>query len=249
MYHSITFDNVANTWDRWHLVPSTRPHVSPPELKTNVVDLPGYNGFVDLSDLLFLGPTYGQRKGSWQFIAHPDYHISEPWHYKYSDIMQFLHGKYHTVILEDDPYFYYEGRLSVNQWATGKSFSQITIDYVLQPFKKEILMSDQDWLWDPFSFVDGIIRSYKDIVVNGSYQLRVKTGEERVHPSISNTGSSDIYITYYPNYGGVTTRKMISSGTSVTYDDLYFQNDMGVNWPIQFDGNSTVSVSFRGGWL
>lgn len=247
MYHSIDISG-ANTWDRWHLVPSSRPHVSPPEVKSNIVDLQGYHGYIDLSDLLLGGPAYGQRKGSWQFVAHPDYHVSEPWHYKYSDIMQYLHGKRHTVILEDDPFFYYEGRLNVNQWATGKAFSQITIDYTLQPFKKEIIESDEDWLWDPFSFVDGIIRAYSNIVVNGTYTMRILTGEEKVFPSFTNTGNGQLSITYYSNRTNQTTTKTLNSGETKSFEDLWFQGD-GDDWPITFSGNSTVTVKFRGGWL
>ena len=44
MYHSITFDNEKNTWDDWHLIPSSRPLVAPPSIKSNYVDVAGVDG-------------------------------------------------------------------------------------------------------------------------------------------------------------------------------------------------------------
>ena len=40
MYHSIAFGN-KNTWDDFYLVPSTKPIILPPEVKTKIVDIPG----------------------------------------------------------------------------------------------------------------------------------------------------------------------------------------------------------------
>ena len=47
MYHSITFYTGTiklNTYDDWHLVPETRPLVTPPTQKTKYLDIPGANG-------------------------------------------------------------------------------------------------------------------------------------------------------------------------------------------------------------
>ena len=51
MYHSITI-GTKNTWDDWHLIPKSRPLVNPPSVKTNVVDIPGGDGALDLSTAL-----------------------------------------------------------------------------------------------------------------------------------------------------------------------------------------------------
>ena len=243
-YHSINIDG-RNTWDYWHLIPTARPIVSPPEIKSNLVEVPGRYGFIDLSTILTGRTMYGSRQGSWTFIAHPDYHDSEPWNTKYSDIMQYLHGKTHHVILDDDPFYYYEGFLKVNSWQPGENWSQVAIDYTFQPFKKEIITSTEDWLWDPFSFVDGIIRSYKDIVVNGNYTLDVDVGEEMIIPefivSELETGNE---ITVSSNSSG-NSHTLTSEGT-FSFSDIYLQ---GLGNTIVFDGNGVISVRFRAGWL
>ena len=73
MYHSITFDNEKNTWDDWHLIPSSRPLVVPPSIKSNYVDVAGIDGGIDLSDYPTSQPTYNYREVSWEFIVMNGY--------------------------------------------------------------------------------------------------------------------------------------------------------------------------------
>lgn len=66
MYHSIIISG-KNTFDEWGLVPTSRPVINPPEVKTTYVDLPSSHGQLDYTDLLLAETPYGQRKGSWEF--------------------------------------------------------------------------------------------------------------------------------------------------------------------------------------
>ena len=62
----------------------------------------------------------------------------ERWAAVYRSLVKFLHGRRHTVILEDDPNYVYTGRLSVNEWQSVQHNSLISIDYVLEPFPRNI---------------------------------------------------------------------------------------------------------------
>lgn len=53
--------------------------------------------------------------------------------------------------------YYYEGRLSVNSFRSDRVIAKIVIDYELDPFKKTVFSTTEDWLWNPFDFVDGVI--------------------------------------------------------------------------------------------
>ena len=131
MYHSVTFGN-KNTWDNWHIVPSSRPVFNPPKQKVNTLDIQGGNGIIDLSESLTGYPVYNNREGSFEFIVMNDY---KPWQETYSDIADYLHGQKMRAVLEDDPQYYYEGRFSVNSWKSDKDWSKITIDYNVSPYK------------------------------------------------------------------------------------------------------------------
>lgn len=131
MYHSITF-GTKNSWDDWRLIPTSRPFVAPPQVKTKYIEIPGTDGQIDISELMTGRPLYNMRSGSWEFIIRP-----EDWAFEdaVSTIMTYLHGKSMRVILEDDPEWYYEGRLSVNQLKCDKAYNLITINYNLNPYK------------------------------------------------------------------------------------------------------------------
>jgi hypothetical protein len=153
MYHSITFGD-KNTWDDWGLAPSSRPVFDPPTVKTKTIDIPGGNGVIDLTESLTGYPVYNNRSGSIEFIVVDQ---DREWYDIYSEIMNYLHGQMMKAILEDDRGYYYEGRFSVNSWKSNKDWSRITIDYDVNPYKWSVLSSLDDWLWDPFSFKDGVI--------------------------------------------------------------------------------------------
>lgn len=161
MYHSITIGD-KNTWDDWHLIPTTRPLFNPPTVKTNIIDIPGGDGVLDLTTALAGRPTYNNRTGSWTFIVQNGF---KDWTALYSEIMVYLHGQKFRAVLEDDPAYFYEGRFSVNQWKSDKDWSQIVIDYNVGPYKKEIANTGSDWLWDPFNFETGVIRNYRNLSV------------------------------------------------------------------------------------
>ena len=167
MYHSITIGN-KNTWTDWHLIPASRPLVNPPSVKTNFIEIPGADGTLDLTESLSGRAMYGDRTGQWTFYVDNGH---GSWASIYSEIMGYLHGKNFTAVLEDDPFFYYEGRFSVNQWLSEASNSKIVINYEVGPYKLYSITDGDLWLWDPFSFETGVIKSYRNMKVNGVVPL------------------------------------------------------------------------------
>lgn len=237
MYHSITFGD-KNTWDDWHLMPSSRPVFNPPSTKTHYVDIPGANGKIDLTESLTGYPVYENRTGSFEFIVANGY---QDWDVLYSKIMNYLHGNKMRAYLEDEPYFYYEGRFEVNQWKSDKYYSIIVIDYDVYPYKKEPYTSTEPWLWDPFDFENGIIREYSDLVVEESLDLVIDGRKEHVMSVITVTSTDgsgmDVKMgteTYHLNDGVNTNPNIVVGEKSVT---------------LTFIGNGTVSVLYQGGSL
>lgn len=171
--HGIKFkvgNTTKDTWTDWRIVPTSRPVVNPPEAAIDMVMIPGATEALDLSDSVSGYPTYGIRSGQWEFRV-----INKTlWAEVYSMIMNFLQGKSVQVILNDDPAYYYTGRCQVNKWQSDQNFSNIVIDYQLNPYKYFVQDSSEQWKWDPFSFIDGVIRSsYNNIEVDGTATLSV----------------------------------------------------------------------------
>ena len=149
MYHSITIGDM-NTWDDWHLIPSSRPAFSMPQPSISSVEIPGRNGSIDTTEMNGKAITYSDRTGSFDFYVENGYWPS--WSEAYSTIALYLHGKKHKAVLEDDPMYYYEGRFSVNEWRSNASHSSISISYQVGPYKKNIYAAGSDWLWDEMEF-------------------------------------------------------------------------------------------------
>lgn len=143
----------VNTWTDWHLIPASRPEISPPEVYTNYVELPGCHGKLDLSEYLTGYPVYRNRSGSLEFIAANGHGF---WAERYNQICNFLHGKKLFMVLYDEPEYFYTGRFRVQKWnSDGKTnWSTITIDYELDPFKFVLPRASFDDYWDRFLLSD-----------------------------------------------------------------------------------------------
>ena len=119
MYHSVTFGSM-NTFSDWHLVPEGRPVIVMPEPKKVTVDIPGRNGLLDLSESIRKFPVFNNREGSLKFHVLNGY---GDWAVRYSNIANYLHGKELEVTLEDEPGWFYKGRVQVNNWTSNNDGS------------------------------------------------------------------------------------------------------------------------------
>lgn len=140
--HSVTFNTDKNTFTNWHLVPETRPVIAQPEVKTNIVEIPGSQGVLDLSEALTSYPLYKNRTGDLAFKVLDDFATPSSsfpytsWAELYNAIAGELHGQTGTVTLADDPNWFYSGRFTVSwESQTDGSGSKVTIGYDLEPFR------------------------------------------------------------------------------------------------------------------
>lgn len=147
MYHSIDIGE-KNTWTDWHLIPTSRPFVALPTVNEKTVEIPGRNGVIDLTTFLTGSPTYGNRKGSWEFFISNEYFSDtdkwKTWSEAVKTISEYCHGKVLTVTLEDDPKYSYTGRLKVS-YSPQKDYSTITISYDFDPEAKENKEGEDDF--------------------------------------------------------------------------------------------------------
>lgn len=259
MYHSITFGD-KNTWDDWHLVPVSRPVFAPPAVKTKIVEIPGGDGVIDLTESLTGYPVYENRTGSFEFIVVNDtYSIvedHEEWYEVYSKIMGYLHGKKMRAVLEDDKEYYYEGRFSVNSWTSDNNYSTISIDYDVSPYKWLIRTSLDDWLWDPFSFVSGVIQSgmFKDMLITeneAEFVIQNELyGRAPVCPSfiVSTTSGEGAIVRFVNESLGIDITKTVFDGTAL-FPDIIFYGECIALYLRSVSGTGTVSLDFRSGRL
>ncbi len=226
MYHSLIISG-KNTYEEWGLVPTSRPLVNPPEVKTTYVDLPASHGILDYTDLLLGETPFGRREGSWEFAVRP----GDSWVDVYSSLLNYLHGKEHYVILEDEPDYQYRGRLTVKSWKSEREYSKVTIDYNLDPFKYNVASSsEEDWLWD--DLFDLTIRYGTFSVTGTKYRTFINEGSKAVTPTFICSSSMTV------EFNEVTYTLVAGKNYNA---NLAFQP--GDNLMV-FTGNGTVEVSY-----
>ena len=234
MYHSITF-GTKNTWDDWHLIPTSRPLFNPPSVKTNLIEIPGGDGALDLTTALAGRPLYKNRTGSIEFYVDNDF---RDWTVLYSEIMIYLHGHKMRAVLEDDPNYFYEGRFAVNAWKSNKDRSSLVIDYDVNPYKQAITGTGMDWIWDTFNFENGVILYYKDLPVRGSLNATILVEMMPVSPTII-ASATRMTVTFS---GGV--HNLLRGINNIPEIVL----PPGTNI-LTFAGNGSVTISQKGGRL
>lgn len=258
MYHSITFidetDAKKNTWDNWYLIPTSRPVFNPPKVKEKYIEIPGSSNVIDLCEAIRGYPVYENRTGSVKFIVDNGH---RSWDELYSEIVEFLNGRTVKAILEDDLYYYYEGRFTVGEPNGAPHWSEITIEYELKPYKKCVMTSIEDWLWNPFNFDIGVIPQsfFKEYEVSGSAHLSFTQegliGRMPVCPTITvaSTDGNGMNIWLYNEELGIEVEKRFPNGTST--DERYIFSKISSKNPLALSltGNGKVTFDFRNGRL
>ena len=160
MHHEIQFGegiDARRTWTDWGLFAMQQPTFTPPAVKRKIIDIPGGDGEFDLSEAISGYPTYANREGTWNFLIPEGSRYFLP---LYNKMSEYLHGQHMKVWLpDDDPGWYYEGRVWVDSMASDRLHSVVAISYDVGPYKWKVNTSSEPWLWDPFSFVDGVIEN------------------------------------------------------------------------------------------
>lgn len=263
MIQSVTFGNQIevnneigyrligkNTYADWKLLAVTRPIISPPEPKTNFVDIPGGNGSLDLSESLTGYPLYSNRTGSFKFRV---LNVGVPWSERYSEIMENLHGKAMMIVLEDDPEWFYKGRVSIDSWESGNTWSEITINVQVEPFKWFVQSSMDSWIWDIFNFETGVTTDFfLEIVINSPSSWVQKTfeawslGSAPISPVFIVSGASNLQARFVNEVLGINKTVSLINGRNEVPDFIFHGLKQ---YTIEFMGVGQVSLEFRKGRL
>lgn len=251
MYHSVFFGG-KNTWDDWHIVPTSRPVIKPPTKKTNYLDIPGADGVLDLSESLTGYPVYNNREGSIEFLVMNDY---QPWEVLYSVILEHIHGQRMQMILEDDDQYFYDGVFEVEDWQSTVPRSTIVIKYKVGPYKWNINKTTDDWLWDPFNFEYGKTQSdvFKDITVDSDDWVLNEFDKYMVEAApvcpdfiVSSNDGFGMDVGYVNEKLGIDKEVHLDDGTTSIPDFILYGQ---TSYKFYFKGHGTVSIDFRSGRL
>lgn len=94
----VTF-GTKHSYRDWGLLLKSRPVISPPSPKTVYVDIPGSDGMIDLTESLTGDVKFDNRTIKCEFVVLD---ARNRWSALYSDVMNYLHGQYLQIILDEE---------------------------------------------------------------------------------------------------------------------------------------------------
>lgn len=234
MIHQSVSINGIDMLSTYGMALANRHCVQPPVPKTIYQDVPGADGSLDLSTAIAGRIIYERRVITLNFgCGYP----MDKWPEVFSEVLRNFHGREGKLIFDDDPMYYYAGRMTVSEYSRARTLGTFTISVNADPYKYELTASDEDWLWDSFSFEKGVIRDYKELEVSGSLSINVPGTQRWVIPEITVSAVMTV------SYGGKDYE--LKQGTNKIYDIVIKEGEN----VLMFTGTGTVTISYRGGIL
>jgi len=144
--------------------------IGTPSPKTETIEIPGGDGVLDLTEV-FGEVKYNNRNLSFEFSSIvPQSDFMD----QFSHIQDALHGQKMQIVLDDDPEWYYTGRISVSEWKADKNIGKLTIDCDCEPYKTKLS------------------ETVVTAPVNGPKTVILTNSKRSVMPTIDITGEVDL---------------------------------------------------------
>lgn len=234
----ITFANKIHTERDWGLK-LLSIHIPMPQPKTQLLDIPGGDGSIDLTEVSTGRPAYADRDGIELLfdLMDGDY---KTWFMKYSQFAAELHGKKVKMVLDDEPEHYYMVRLEIDGKKSNHVYGQITLKGTAEPFKYDLQSSAEDWLWDTFNFETGVIRTLKDITIDStSRTIKILGAGIDTPPVFIVTKADNLKLTHEGRTYTLKVGRNRFPAVRVGKPDVI----------LNFSGRGTITVEYRGRYL
>lgn len=128
----VTFGN-RHSYRAFGLFLKSRPYIAPPKPKNKLIEVPGSDIILDLTESLTGKVHYGMREGKFEFFVVGG---RPKWSAVYAAILNELHGKRLQIVLDDDPNYYWIGRVEIDEMESDKKTATIVLTAQLEPYKR-----------------------------------------------------------------------------------------------------------------
>lgn len=223
------------------LYPTEKPVIVTPEIQVTEIEVQGRDGLLDATEALDGIVHYYNREGTFRFSVVGN---RKRWDAVYAKLKNDLHGKRKQIIIDEEKDGYYQGRLTVEEpeydYEKGTAIFEITAN--LEPFKYDFSQSDEPWLWDPFSFVTGVIHNNGTTTISGSGTMVLYGSKITTVP--------DIYVvsgSLSVSWAGHSAVSLDTGSNVEKTPDLILTDSAPIT--LNFTGTGSVKVVFRTGVL
>lgn len=208
--HNVRFGDIDSLKDL-NLILKSR-EISAPEVKDSYVDIDGADGSIDLTDV-FGDVFYENRDISLTFISLED--PKKFWSI-FSNCQNLLHGKKFKIWFDDDPDWYYIGRVSIDKWQTDKVVGEMNFDVTVEPYK----------YWRDETVVERVI--------SNSASIRLLNARKAVNPIIKTSTAMNL----------IFNDKTITSPMNEEFVSPDIRLTEGENL-LKVTGNGTITIRYQ----
>lgn len=159
-------------------------NISPPTVKNPSVNIPLANGGIVSNPLRRV--LFDTRKID--LILDTKLTQAGEAYTKFSKLGEYLFSKpKYEITFEWDKNFFWLGRCTnVDIKRTYDKYVEYEIQFEVEPYKYDIQVAGEPWLWDPFSFLNGIIASKPQTILTEG-QFYIVNRLQPVNPTIEST--------------------------------------------------------------
>lgn len=220
---------------------SERPDYGAPEPKTNLVEVPGMDGILDMTEANSGEVKFSNRIITLTFASMVP--VGEQEQFK-AKIRNALHGAYiEQIIPDEDPDWYYSGRATVDfsEIKSWKLKCIITVD--AEPYARKISETEINLLSGAAEAQDIVIRS-KD-VAKLSWNTDLRFGTKTFPAGIGLAGLGDVWTLKFPASSGTlraTKKIQIFDAEGHTYEISNIQSEAIARREISLDMAAITSA-------
>lgn len=229
-----------HTFRDWGLYIQNTDYIGEPKQITNYVNIPGRDGYIDLSKTYDGHITYSSRPISIELAGFTQKH---GWNAIVSRLRNEVSGRTCRFIFDNDRAYFWRGRVAISDFSSVLSVGTLTLEMPeAEPYKYSLETSAEPWLWDPFNFETGIITYIGAIVVSGTRTVTIHHGYMPICPEfvVSNKTSGTFTVTYDGDTYELTLGKNVIPSIMVGGDE---------DVELEFTGSATVEIVYRSGSL
>lgn len=193
----------------------THKTIGTPTPKTEYLDIPGGDGMLDMTE--FFGEVkYGNRPITYEFSTAIPY---EQFPAFFSRVQNALHGQKVPIVDDDDPDYYYMGRITVSEFQAKRTIGTLTIECDCEPYKYKMA------------------RTVVSKAITSTDAITLTNGRKRAVPTITTTAAMTIA------FGNGTWTNSAGTYTIPELELIQGENVVTVT------GNGTITFAWQEGDL
>ena len=198
----------------------SKVEITPAEPKTDYVDIPGGDGSIDMTEA-HGEVKFHDRTLKFTFTMRPNDPLT--WDGKQKQVSNALNGRrFDRITNDDDPGYYWTGRVTVDGYAANKKIRQIVVSVRVKPYKMR-----QDETIATFTLSE----TEKAVVLTNDRKSAI--------PTITNTDENAVIV-----FGGKTIT-LEAVGTHRVLDVCLTEG----NNSMEISGSGTLTFTWREGAL